>query len=102
MIDTIFTGAKYQELRHKIISDFIGINYVGLMQVRNYGSFKSYHREVKYLITFKPANLLNYKFWAYFLVTLLTPPAILRVVVDKYKSLINQKMIDRSIVIKLR
>lgn len=101
MIDTVFPGSRYQHLRYKIKSDFIGINYVGLMQIRNYGSFKSYLREVSYLITFKPANLLNYKFWAYFLITLLTPPAILRVVVDKYKSLINQKLIDRSIIINL-
>jgi glycosyltransferase involved in cell wall biosynthesis len=102
MIDTIFFESKYTTLKQRIISDFIGTNFVGLMQIRNYGSFKSYLREVKLLISFNPRNLLNIKFWLYTFITFITPPVILRLVVDKYKSLINQKHIDRSIVINLR
>jgi glycosyltransferase involved in cell wall biosynthesis len=99
LIDTIFIETKYKNLRQKILSDFISTNYIGLVQIKNYGSFKSYIREVFYLIKFRKTNLINIHFWAIFLFTLLIPPSILRVLTDKLKSILNKPFIDPSIII---
>lgn len=101
MIDCIFPGQRYQNIRNKIISNFIGINYVGLFQIRNYGSFKSYLREVNNLITFRPKNLLNIQFWFITIFILITPPLILRRLTDKYKSLFYSKIISKDVIIQL-
>lgn len=101
MIDLIFYEKMFKRFRSKILADFVGTNFVGLVQVKNYGSFRSYLREVKNLITFNKTNLVNYRFWLFFLVTLIIPPHILRVITDKYKSVINRHLIDRSIIIEL-
>lgn len=99
MIDTIFIEDKFTNLRQKILSDFISINYIGLVQIKNYGSFSSYIREVYYLVKFRKLNLINPQFWSIFMITLLTPPVILRYLTDKLKSIINKPFIDPSIII---
>jgi len=99
LIDTIFFENKYLELRQKILSDFISTNYIGLVQIKNYGSLKSYLREVYYLIKFRKLNLINGQFWAIFIITLLLPPVILRYLTDKLKAIINKPFIDPSIII---
>jgi glycosyltransferase involved in cell wall biosynthesis len=101
MMEYVFPENKFTDFRNKIITNFIGINYVGLVQVKNYGSFKSYIREVWHLITFNKMNLLSYKFWLFFLITLITPRSLLRVVSDKYKSVINRHLVSRDMVINL-
>lgn len=101
MIEKIFPEKKYTEFRQKIIKEFIAKNFVGLVQIRSYGDFSSYLNEVKNLIIYKPDNLLNIRFWFFFLITLVTPPPILRVITDKYKLLLNRKFIDQNIVIHL-
>jgi len=101
MIDSIFYENKFKKLRSKIIKNFIATNYVGLVQIKNYGSYKSYLREVYYLIKLRPLNLLNVKFWTIFIITILTPPKILRLLTDKFKSKINKNFIKQNIVIDL-
>jgi len=101
MIEKIFPEKKYDQFRKKIISDFIAKNYVGLVQIKNYGNLSSYFTEVRNLITYNPKNLFNYQFWFFFLLTLITPATILRKLTDKYKTNIHQKFINRDIVINL-
>lgn len=101
MINRIFHEKKFKKIKEKIISDFIGINYVGLMQIRNYGTFYSYLREVKNLIVFRKKNLLNPKFYLWVFLTLFTPPFILRKLNDYFKNHIYHQIISPSILIKL-
>jgi glycosyltransferase involved in cell wall biosynthesis len=102
MIDTIFTGKQYQKIRNKITADFIGINYVGLFQIKNYGSFSSYLKEVQNLIAFNPKNIFNPKFVFIILLTFFTPPFILRKLTDKYKSIVYSQFIPQNIVINYK
>ena len=101
MIEKIFPEKKYIEFRKKIIKEFISQNFIGLVQIRNYGNFSSYFNEVKNLINYNPQNLLSYRFWFFFLITLITPLSVLRVITDKYKLFFNRKLINRKIVIHL-
>lgn len=99
MIDKIFFEKKFTNLRQKILSNFISTNYIGLVQIRNYGSFKSYIREVYYLIKFRKLNLISIQFLVIFIVTLVTPPTILRILTDRLKPIINKPFIDPTIII---
>lgn len=99
MIDYIFSGKKYQKIRDKIITDFIAINYVGLVQIRNYGTFGNYIREIKNLISYRPKNLFNPHFYFWLILTLLLPPKILNILTDKYKTIYLNKKISKSVII---
>jgi glycosyltransferase involved in cell wall biosynthesis len=101
MIETIFFENKFKKLKNKIISEFISTNYIGLIQIRNYGDFSSYLREVRYLISFRYKNVLNPIFWGFLFITFLTPPLFLRKISDHYKSHINSKLIPTDFVIKI-
>jgi len=101
MINFIFHERKYKIIRNQIIKDFIGINYIGLVQIRNYGDFYSYLRELKNLIIYRKENLLNPKFYFWAITTLLTPPVILRKLTDSFKTNIYHKVIPSSVIIKL-
>lgn len=101
MIDKIFFEKKFNKLKREITKNFIAINYIGLVQIKNYGSLKSYFKEVYYLVKLRPSNLLNLKFWIVFIITLLTPSKLLRILTDKFKSKIYTNFINEKIVIDL-
>lgn len=101
MIDTVYFEKKYLRLKQKILLDFISTNYIGLVQIKNFGSFKSYIREVYYLIKFRPQNLIEYKFWIIFLITLLIPAKILIIITDNYKQIFLSKLINQEVLIDL-
>ena len=71
--------------RPKLIKDFVARNYVGLVQIKNYGTFKQLLREIKYLIIYRPLNLLSFKFWFFALGTIIIPRQILRKMVNLYR-----------------
>jgi len=60
-------------------------NYVGLVQIKNYGTHKQLLREIGVLIKHRKKNLLSIKFWFWALLTLLTPRSILRKLVLLYR-----------------
>ncbi|MFA6007712.1 MAG: glycosyltransferase family 2 protein [Candidatus Shapirobacteria bacterium] len=101
MIEKIFPEKKYNKFRQKIIREFVAKNYVGLIQIRNYGNFSSYINEVKNLIIYRPLNLITPAFWLFFLFTLITPPSLLRPLTDTYKARLYEKIIDPKIIINL-
>lgn len=85
MFETVFSGARFTALRHYFIHDFVAINYLGLLQIRNYSTFSHFMREVKMLLRYRPQNILSPFFWGVFLFCLITPPLIIIRFVDWYK-----------------
>jgi len=65
MFNSILPG----ELCEKLIKNFVAINYIGLVQIKNYGTYSQYLREVWYLIKYRWQNLFNPMFWFWVLVT---------------------------------
>ena len=59
----------YPKIRDEMVEKFVARNYIGLVQVRNYGTYKQYLREVWYLIKYRWQNLFNPMFWFWVLVT---------------------------------
>lgn len=80
-----------KKLVSQLIDRFVAVNYIGLVQVRNYGTYFQYLREVWYLVKYRRRNLINLKFWFFFLGTLLTQRFILKYLVKRFKQGRNLK-----------
>ena len=76
-----------------IISDFIAINYVGLVQIKNYSTPQNLYREICLLVKYRPLNLVSPSFWFFSLGCIFMPKAILIPLVDWYKNTINSTQI---------
>jgi len=61
-------------------------NFMGLVQLKNYGNPGVLWREIKILIKERPRNIFSLKFWFFTLGTLLVPKFTLIPLVDWYKS----------------
>lgn len=84
MIKAVFS--KKPKLKNYLIKNFVAKNYVGLLQIRNYSTYKNLLREILYLIKLRPLNLINFQFWLFSLISLLTPPQILVPLINLYKN----------------
>lgn len=60
-------------------------NFISLIQIKNWGTYKALLREIWYLVKFRPINLLRLDFWFFTLVSLITPKIILKQVPKIYK-----------------
>lgn len=85
MFKHIFKGDKYKTEREWGI-DYICHDYIGLIQIKNYGTFKQLITEFSVLIKYRPKNLLNPKFWFFIIGVLITPRFILIPLSDWYKN----------------
>lgn len=93
LIQNTFREQKYVNLVSFLIYNFIANNYVGLIQIKNYGTYPQLLREIWLLIKLKPDNLLNFKFWSYVFITMFTPREVLRWFTNWYKNKINSKFV---------
>ena len=90
MFNNIFSEKKFERMK-KIGINFMGQNYVGLVQIKNYGYYKDLITDIYYLMKYRPKNLINIKFWFYVLGTIFIPRLILRKMVDYYKLKVKNK-----------
>lgn len=93
LIRRCFNAKKYSSLVSFLQYNFVASNYVGLVQIRSFGTYAQLLREIWYLIKLRPDNILNFKFWGYSLVTLLTTRKILIKLTAWYKERVNSKFI---------
>lgn len=93
MFNIVFKEKKYQTARDAGIEQ-IAENFVGLVQLKNYSTFKNLVREIFVLIKLRPLNLLNFKFWFFSLGTILVPRKLLIWMVDNYKNKILSRKLN--------
>jgi hypothetical protein len=96
MINSTITDKKLSSIKQKLISDFIATNFIGLIQIKNYGNTKSLYREIWYLLKYNYKNIYNYKFWTFVVFVIFTPKIISRKLTDWYKENINSKLIKST------
>lgn len=89
MFYDVFPEDKYKHIRETGI-DHITINYVGLVQIKNYGYYKDLLSDIYYMTLYRKKNLLSVKFWIYVIAVLIIPRFILRRMVDFYKNKVNK------------
>lgn len=95
MYNTVLSENKYAALRKYLITEHTATIYLGLLQIKNYSTYKNVLREIGYLIKFRPQNLLNPQFWMIVILVLITPPQILIRLVDLAKRYVVSKTIPQ-------
>lgn len=101
LIQKTYSGIAFENLRKYLVDHLIANNYIGLVQIKNYGIFKQLLREIFYLLKLRPQNLFSFNFWFFSLGTMAIPGFLLRRMVNYYKNKINVRNIDEKIAIKL-
>lgn len=96
MFNTVYAGNKYHDLRRQCICYITTKNLVGLVQLKNYASYKILVREILILLRYRWQNLFNFWFWFYGLGSLLFPRALLIRCVDFFKRKILSKRLKRE------
>jgi len=85
VFEVTLAGKKYDRVR-KICQDFVAQNYIGLVQIKNYGNYKILLTEIKNHIKFRKISLLDWRFWFYSGISLFVPRFLLIKIVDRFKS----------------
>lgn len=91
MFNNIFYEKKHERLRLKFIRDFVAVNYVGLVQIKNYAKDRYLLREIYLLIKYRWQNIFVPAFWFFSLGCIFIPAFILIPLVDWYKNNINAR-----------
>ena len=91
MFNNVFYEKKFREFREYMIKNFVAINYVGLVQIRNYAKYRYLLREIRMLLKYRWQNIYNLQFWFFSLGCIITPAQLLIPMVDWYKNKINLK-----------
>lgn len=86
MFNAVFYEPEFIALRDFMIKNFVAVNYVGLVQIRNYSRYKYLLKEVWYLLKYRWQNLFSFQFWFFSLGCLIIPPILLIPLVDWYKN----------------
>jgi glycosyltransferase involved in cell wall biosynthesis len=101
MFQTVFADKKFDAIKEHCIKKFVAKNFVGLVQIRNYGDYNWLCREIKLLVKYDRNNLFNARFWFYSLGTLLLPRTVLAPLTDYYKDHILSKSLTHIKTLKI-
>jgi glycosyltransferase involved in cell wall biosynthesis len=91
MFENVFPEKEYDEIRKYCIKNFVAVNYVGLVQLKNYAKYRYLLREIFFLIKYRWQNIFSLQFWFFSLGTMIIPAKILIPMVDWYKNKVNSK-----------
>ena len=96
MYKSVFGDPKYSGIMNAGIRDHMGMNYIGLVQIRSYGKFQYFVRECHLMLRLRPKNWISLKFW--FSVTALTvlPRRLIQQIVDQFKEKILSRTLTNS------
>ncbi len=98
LFNNVFYEEEFKSIREKCIKNFVAVNYIGLVQIRNYAAKYGYLlREIFLLIKYRWQNLFNLKFWFFSIGTVIMPRAILIPLVEIYKDKVNSKILKCKI-----
>lgn len=95
MFANVFWEKEFKDLRDYCIKNFVAVNYIGLVQLRNYARYRILLREIFYLLKYRWYNLFSFQFWFFSLGCIVMPAYLLIPLVDLYKSKINSKNLQR-------
>lgn len=94
LFNNVFYEKEFKEIRNRCIKDFVAVNYIGLVQIRNYAKYGYLLREIFLLIKYRWQNFFNLKFWFFSIGTMIIPKSILIRLVKIYKKRFNSKIIE--------
>lgn len=93
MTNTIFKSPKHNTIRRDLL-EFLGdSNFLDLIQIRNYSTFRILFTEIGIFIKLRPRNIINLKFLVIVAASLLIPRFLLRRIVDIYKKIVLSRIL---------
>lgn len=90
----ILSEEKYDKVRREQIYRS-ATDYLGLAQIKNYGTYKELFTEIGMYIKLYPQNLLKLKFYLFAIGSILCPKIILRRATEVYKSIALSKQLEK-------
>lgn len=94
MFATVYgSSSKYKNVRDVGVIN-IATHYEGLVQIKNYGSYRALIREIFLHLKFYPRSKYSPKFWFYILLTVFIPRRILIYASDYYKRNVLAKKLN--------
>ena len=91
MLNTVYSEPQHRQTKERLIRDILAVNYVGLVQIKNFGKFSTLLQEIWLLLRYRWTNLFSLKFWFFSLGSILVPAAILLPMTDWYKNRVGEK-----------
>lgn len=89
MFNNVFYEHHFNKIKNYCIKNFVAVNYVGLVQIKNYTKYKYLWREIWLLLRYRWQNIFSLPFWFFCFGTIIIPPFLLIPLVDWYKNKIN-------------
>lgn len=86
MYKKIFSGDEFRRIRVQGIRDHVGKNFVGLIQIRCYGSYRFFLRELLVMFRARWINLIDPRFFGSAIALGLLPRRLLIYITDNFKS----------------
>ena len=99
MFRDVFHEKQFWALRDHCIKNFVAVNYVGLIQLRNYARYRNFWREIWFLVKYRWQNIYSPGFWFFALGCFVVPPFLLIPMVDWWKNEVNSKKLDSKKII---
>jgi len=93
MFNNVFFEPEFKKIKEKCIKEFVAVNYVGLLQIRNYAKYQYLLREISLLLKYRWQNLFSVSFWLFSLGSIVMPPFLLIPMIDWYKNNVNAKVL---------
>lgn len=93
MFNNVFFEPEFKKIKERCIKDFVAVNYVGLLQIRNYSKYQYLWREIYLLLKYRWQNFFKIPFWFFSLGCIVMPPFLLIPMVDWYKNNVNTKLL---------
>lgn len=91
MFETVFFENDFKQLEKYCVKQFVAVNYVGLIQLRNFAKFRYFLREIFYLLKYRWYNIFSPQFWFFSFGCVIMPPFFLIPLVDWWKNEVNSK-----------
>jgi len=93
MYSGVFEEPEFSALRSRLIRDHAATNYLGLVQIKNYGRYRWLLREISVLLRHRKANIWSPAFWFFSLGSILMPRFLLIPLVDWYKKHVHARLL---------
>lgn len=97
MFETVFYEVGFKSFRENFIKNFVAVNSLGLLQIKNYSTMRNLLREIYTMLSLNFKNVFNFSFLVIVFMTLFIPSNSLIKFVDWYKANIVSRKIRKKV-----
>lgn len=95
LFNSVYPEPEFESIRRLCIRNYVAKNYLGLVQIRNYGRFSWLLREIGMLLRYRPLNFFSLPFWFFSMGCIALPSSVLIKLADWYKKRVLSSLIGK-------